>query len=185
MQAAGIDVTSTDDVSALSRLDAGVFDCVMLYTQGDTFSPAQVEALTKFVRGGGGLVGVHSATATNKSDDAYAKLLGSRFIGHGPVLDFEVTVSDPDHPIAHGIQNFGIRDELYISQPFDQIRVFLTSSWNGVPQPMGYTKDEGAGRVAYMANGHDPVAMSNKSFRVLLGRAVRYAAGALSNPTSG
>lgn len=178
LQSAGIDVTSTDDASTVSHLADGTFDCVMLYTQGDTFSPPQVEALTKFVRGGGGLVGVHSATATNKTDDAYAKLLGSRFIDHAPVFDFEVTVSDPDHPIAHRIENFQIRDELYLSQPFDAFRTFLTGWWNGKPQPLGCTRDEGKGRVAYLANGHDIVAMSSETFRQLLVRAVRYAAGA-------
>src|SRR5688500_5648624 len=94
LRSASFQVTSTDDVSAVERLSGGKFDCIMIYTQGDTFSPAQVGTLVNFVRSGGGLVGVHSATATNKTDDAYARLLGSRFIGHGPVFDFEVSVSD-------------------------------------------------------------------------------------------
>ena len=133
--------------------------------------------LTKFVRGGGGLLGIHSASATNKTDDNYAKLLGSRFIGHGPVLDYEVNVSDADHPIAHRVQNFHIRDELYLLKPFGEFRTFLTGWWNGKAQPLGYSKDEGNGRVVYLANGHDPIAMSSKAFQKLLVRSVRYAAG--------
>jgi type 1 glutamine amidotransferase len=186
VRAAGIDVTATDDVARVSTLPEGEFAGVMIYTQNDTFSPPQVEALTQFVRGGGGLVGVHSATATNKTDDAYARLLGSRFAGHGPVLDFEVTVSDPDHPIARGMRNFRIRDELYMSKAFDQFRTFLTGSWKDTMQPLGYTKSEGNGRVAYLANGHDTVAMSSREFQQLLVRAVRWACGddRLDAPTS-
>jgi predicted dehydrogenase len=177
LRSAAIEVTATDDVSAVASLAGGKFGGVMIYTQNDTFSPPQVQTLTSFVRGGGGLIGVHSATATNKTDDAYAKLLGSRFAGHGAVLDFEVTISDPDHPIAHRIPNFHIRDELYVLKPFDEFQTFLTGWWDGKPQPLGYTKNEGTGRVAYLANGHDTTAMSSKAFQQLLVRAVRYACG--------
>jgi predicted dehydrogenase/type 1 glutamine amidotransferase len=174
---AGMEVTATDAVSAVAKLASGAFDVVALYTQGDTFLPQEVETLSQYVRNGGGLLGIHSATATNKTDDAYAKLIGSRFIGHGPVLDYEVTVSDPDHPIVHRVQNFHIRDELYMLKPFSEFRTFLTGWWNGKPQPLGYTKEEGKGRVAYLANGHDPAAMSSKAFQKLVVRAARWAAG--------
>src|SRR5438105_12718397 len=89
VRAAGAEVTLTEAADAVINL-AGQFDCVMLYTQGDTFNAREVESLTQFVRGGGGLVGVHSAAATNKTDDAYARLLGSRFLTHGPIADYEV-----------------------------------------------------------------------------------------------
>src|SRR5580765_3708322 len=92
LRAAGNEVTFSEDASLIGNLVGEAFDCVVLNTQGETFSASQVEALTQWVRGGGGLIGVHSAAATNKNDDAYARLLGSRFIGHGPVLDFEVSV---------------------------------------------------------------------------------------------
>lgn len=177
LTSSGVNVTATEDVSSVTRLAGGAFDCAMLYTQSDTFSPAEVESLTSWVRGGGGLVGVHSAAATNKTDDAYARLLGSRFIGHGPVIDFQIAVSDPDHPIAHRIKDFHIRDELYVLQPFGEFRTFLSAWWDGKAQPMGYSRDEGAGKVVYLANGHDPAAMSSKAFQKMLTRAVRFAAG--------
>src|ERR1051326_5722930 len=117
LKSAGFEVTRTEDPAMVAHLPGGKFDCAVLYTQGQTFDSAQVEALTKFVRNGGGLVAIHSAAATNKTDDAYARLIGSRFIGHGPVFDFTVSVSDKEHPIAHRIQDFRITDELYLLQP--------------------------------------------------------------------
>src|SRR5439155_20318056 len=94
LKSAGFDATLTEDVACVLRLSDSRVDCLVLYTQGDTFDAAQVDSLTKWVLAGGALVGVHTATATNKSDDHYARLLGSRFIGHGPVFDFKVHVSD-------------------------------------------------------------------------------------------
>ena len=177
IRGAGMNVTLTEDVSAVSHLAGGDFDCCMLYTQGDTFTPAQVESLTQWVRGGGALVGIHTATATNKTDDHYARLIGSRFIGHGPVFDFDVTVSDPTHPMAHRVQNYHVTDELYLLKPFDDFRVFLTAYYNGKPQPLGYTKSEGKGRVVYLANGHDPRSLTHSTVKQLVVRAVRWARG--------
>jgi scyllo-inositol 2-dehydrogenase (NADP+) len=177
LQSTGIGVEVTGDASAVQGLSGGKYDCVMLYTQGDRFDGPQVEALTKFVRGGGGLVGVHSATATNKDDPKYAALLGSRFMGHGPVFDFKVSVSDPEHPIAHRVQDYRITDELYVSQPVGEVRPFLTAWWKGKQEPMGYTRQEGKGRVVYLANGHDLRSLTHPTVRQMLVRAVRYAAG--------
>src|SRR4051812_31432388 len=67
-----IEVTATTDPTAVSRLP-GNFNCVVLYTQGDILDDTAIESLTKFVRNGGGLVAVHSANASIKSD-ALAKL---------------------------------------------------------------------------------------------------------------
>src|SRR4051794_46108 len=177
LRAAGLDVTHTEDVSAVSKLAAGAFATLLLYTQGDTFTPAQVDLMTRWVRGGGGLVGIHTATATNKTDDNYARLIGSRFIGHGPVFDFDVTVSDPKHPIAQRVQNHHLTDELYLLKPFDDFHVFLTAYYNGKPQPLGYTKRESDGRVAYLANGHDFRSLTFPTVKQLIVRAVRWARG--------
>src|SRR5580704_11875519 len=73
----GITVTHTEDASAVTRLAGGAFDCVMLYTQGEKFKEAEVDALVQFVKNGGGLVGIHSASDTNKNSAAYMKLIGS------------------------------------------------------------------------------------------------------------
>lgn len=177
LTSAGIEATLTEDVSAVSHLSDGKFDVVALYTQGDTFDPAQVEALTRFVREGNGLLGIHTAAATNKTDDAYAKLIGSRFIGHGPVSEFDVRVSDPKHVMARGIDDFRVMDELYLLKRFDRFQIFLTASSKDAEQPMGYTKAEGKGRVVYLANGHDPRSLNHPMVQELIVRGARYAAG--------
>jgi len=177
LRAAGATVTATEDAAAIGSLAGGAYDCVLLYTQGDRFDDAQIDALARFVRGGGGLVGVHSAADTNTASEPFAKLMGGVFKTHGPVFDFQVDVSDPDHPIAHRVQPFRIVDELYVLEPRSEFRTFLTAWWEGKPQPMAYSREEGKGRVVYLANGHHAQALSNPAWQQILGRAVRYAAG--------
>ena len=41
---------------------------------------------------------------------------------------------------------------------------------NGKPQPLGYTKSEGKGRVAYLANGHDPRSLTHPTVKQLVER---------------
>jgi scyllo-inositol 2-dehydrogenase (NADP+) len=176
LKAAGIECTVTGDASAVASLAGGKFDCVMLYTQGDLFDEKQAEALVKFVRNGGGLVGIHSAI-TAKQPDALVKLLGARFGGHGPTFDFKVQVSDAEHPVAHRIQEYRITDELYVVEPVGEIRPFLTAWWNGKPQAIGYSRGEGKGHVVYLGNGHDQRSLTHPTFQQLLARSVRYAAG--------
>src|SRR5436190_8089278 len=93
---AGIDVTHTEDSAAVNKLAGGQFDCLLLYTQGDKFDDAQIDAISKFVKNGGGLVGVHCAADTNRKPggSALGKLIGSAFLTHGPVHDFQVNVTD-------------------------------------------------------------------------------------------
>ncbi len=155
LRSGGIDATLSESVPDVMSLAANGFNLLAIYTQNDTFDAQQVSAMRSFASDGNGILGIHSATATNKKDDDYAKLIGARFIGHGPVVEFAVTVSNPDHPIVKGISDFRVTDELYRLKAFDDFDVFLTTVSDGQQHPLGYIKPEGRGRVVYLANGHD------------------------------
>ena len=159
-----------------SAIASGTFDVVLLYTQGDQLDNAGVDALTKFVRGGGGLVALHSANAS-VSNENLLKLIGSRFKGHAPAFDFTVNVSDAAHAIAHRIQSFRVHDELYGLEPTGDFHTFLAACADNIQQPMGYTRAEGKGRVVYLANGHSIAVLAHPTFVQIVNRAVRYAAG--------
>src|SRR5690242_77173 len=74
LKESGIDVTHVEGGAGAIKLAGGQFDCALLYTQGDLFDDGQVDAIVKFVRNGGGLVGIHSAADTNRQPgSAFAK----------------------------------------------------------------------------------------------------------------
>ena len=131
-----------------ASLANGNFQVVVLYTQGDFLNAPAVETLTKFVRNSGGLLAIHSANASITSKPL-AKLIGSRFKGHGPRLEFTVKISDPDHPIAHRIQPFRVDDELYALEKLTDFQPFLTTWADNKPLTLGYSKTEGKGRVDF------------------------------------
>jgi scyllo-inositol 2-dehydrogenase (NADP+) len=176
LKSAGIESQHESNPGALASLASGNFQVVVLYTQGDFLDAPAVESLTKFVRNGGGLVAIHSANASITNDNL-AKLIGSRFRGHGPRFEFTVKVSDPDHPIAHRIQPFRADDELYTLEKLTDFQPFLTTWADNKPLTLGYSKTEGKGRVVYLSNGHNVSTLSNPTFLQLFTRSVRYAAG--------
>src|SRR6185369_10699747 len=54
---------------------------------------------------------------------------------------------------------------------------FLSAYWEGKPQPMAYSREEGKGRVVYLANGHHAKSLSNPAWQQIFIRSVRWAAG--------
>ncbi len=171
------DITITDDLASLDGLNG--YDLLVVYTcrRDDEMTDARAEAIERFVSGGGGLLGIHSANASFKNNERWMKLIGSRFAGHGPVMDFAVTPSDPTHPVVARTDAFEVTDELYRSEPTTDYEVFATAHWQGEHMPMGYQRTVGDGRVVWVGLGHDARAMDNVYVRRMYQRAARVAAG--------
>jgi len=175
LKSADVRVTTAPDAASLT---AGKFDVAVLYAPGDCVSEEDVSRLANFVRAGGGLVAIHCGNGNGGGSEACRKLLGSRLVSHSSTpIDFAISVSDADHPIAHRMQGFRIRDQLHAIEPMSEFRTFLTAWWDGHPQPIAYTKTEGAGRIVCLANGHEEAALNNPSLQKVLARSARFAAG--------
>lgn len=69
---------------------------LVLYYHARTISAAALERLDAFVRSGGGVLAVHSATASFKQEQHYFEILGGQFTGHGKVEDIEISAARDD-----------------------------------------------------------------------------------------
>jgi len=173
LTAAGFQATQTADPGELKKLLAGPYKVVVLYTFGDYLHDDDIDALVEFVRDGNGVVGVHSAIATNPSSEALGNLFGARII-KGFIGEHDVTVSDPAHPLAKGIKPFHMDDELYVTKKQSDYKPFLATQYEGASHPMAWSRTEGHGRVVYLANGHTPGGLTHPTFKDLLARSVEY-----------
>jgi uncharacterized protein len=105
-------------------------------------------------------------------------LLGSYFLTHPPLCRFRVDVRDNDHPLTRGLgKSFEVDDEPYFIelQHPDSTKILLTADYgptvvsesvgplygtdtslqpDGKTRVLGYTRNVGAGAVAYFALGH-------------------------------
>lgn len=128
---------------------------LVLYFHQKSISPTALQRLESYIQQGGGLLAVHSAAASFKEEAGYTRLLGGKFIRHGPVTEFIARPCSDDRIFA-GLQAFQVRDELYRHTWDPSVQVHFSVSVPGEEQaePLVWTRQHGAGRVCYCALGH-------------------------------
>jgi type 1 glutamine amidotransferase len=164
---------------ALKKYSAVIF----LLTTGDALNDEQQAAFERFIRRGGGYVGVHSASDTEYKWPWYTKMLGHMFVRHPAIQTAVVNVESRDFP---GMERFAERfvhtEEWY---EFDAtrspaLRYLLsvdestyqpTAPPAGQPQtgkprfhPISWYHVYDGGRAFYTALGHLPATYSDQQF---------------------
>lgn len=127
---------------------------LVLYFHHKRLSPHGLETLENFVRQGGGLLAIHSASASFKEEERYYAILGGRFDHHGPVQDFQVRPAPGIDEIFGRVPPFTVHDELY-RHAFDPAnRIHFYTEIDGQQEPVVWTRSYGRGRVCYCSLGH-------------------------------
>ena len=169
-------------VSSLEKLPAELetFSALVLYYHRKTISGTALKKLENFVSNGGGILAIHAATASFKESVPYFEILGGRFIGHGAVENFEVRRSKFSEAetgrddIFGGLENFVVKDELYIHELQPGIEVHFTAQLQGRDVPVVWTYHHGKGKVCYAGPGHTTGSMCNKTYQQILQRGLRW-----------
>jgi len=166
-------------IEDLPRLDLADVSAIVLYFHRKTISEQALKALDFFVTQGGGVLAVHSASASFKQNPGYFKILGGRFTGHGRVTPFEVRpVLSPNEPFA-GIGSFNIRDEIYLHEVQPDISVHFETSYQGTSVPVVWTYRYGAGRICYAMPGHGVGGIKNPIYQEILARGLGWVSKSL------
>ena len=176
----------TDDLAVLTPEFLAGFDVIVNASTALEPTPDQIEALLARVHEGAGFVGVHAATATFAKYPDYLAMVGARFAKHDPLKRFTIRFVDRTHPITAGLDDYEHDDELYelTGDYVDRTNIVPLQSGLHVlaeaeGHPMAYVKTHGAGRVAYLASGHDARSLDQPAFKAMFTRAIAWAAGNL------
>jgi cytochrome c len=186
----GFTVDATEDAgafadAALRRYAAVVF----LLTTGDVLDTAQQEAFRRYVRSGGGFVGVHSAADTEHGWPWYGGLVGAYFRSHPAIQRATLIVTDRDHPsTAHLPARWTREDEWYnfAAPPRASVRVLALldeasyapgEGAMGARHPIAWWHAYDGGRSWYTAGGHTDASYAEPLFRGHLLGGIRYATG--------
>lgn len=139
--------------------------------------------LVDFVKGGKGLYTQHLASASYKDWPEFREMCGRYWVmgtsGHNPRGVFEVKVAAADHPIATGVNDFKIFDELYSKlQGEGEVTAIVTadSDWSNATEPLVVAKTYGQGHCVHNALGHDYKAIKNPEMAKLIRNGVEWAA---------
>lgn len=133
-----------------------IFPC---WTMGE-ISKEQMQGLDAAVRSGVGLGGVHGGMGDSFHGClAYEWMVGGHFVGHPYVGEYQVDVTNREHPIMDGMpESFSYNSEQYYMMVDPGIEVLAQTDYihenRTVKMPVVWTKSWGKGRVFYNSLGH-------------------------------
>lgn len=184
------EVTATEDEAAFEPDNLKQYHAVlMLNTTGEVFKPKKMpedeegkkaalareellkKSLLEFVKGGGGLAGIHSATDTYKNWKEYNDMMGGAFDGHPWHELVSIKNMAPENPVnaAFGGKDFEVADEIYqfrkdTASPKDRkMLLALSSEKTNLKKgkygedglyPISWLRKYGEGRTFYCSLGH-------------------------------
>jgi type 1 glutamine amidotransferase len=145
-------------------------------------SDATRDRLVDFVRSGGGLLGIHTASICFDDWPGWGALLGGAWVWgtshHPPPGPFGVVPTASPHPITRGLGGFELEDEVYSALALrPEVAPLLASDAATGAQPLLWACERGRGRVVYDALGHDERSFAHETHRRLLRRAALWALG--------
>ncbi len=166
----------------LPMLDLEAYAGMVLYYHAEDLHPDALQAFRDYVAGGGGVLAVHSASASFKKIDEYYEVLGGRFVNHGAVENFKLVPGSLMDDIFGRGERFTIYDELYRHEYDSDNAVHYyveveTGAGELEKEPFVWTRDFGQGRVCYCAFGHTVKALRQPGVQAILQRGLRWVSG--------
>lgn len=179
-----IEVDTTENPSNFVEENLKKYKAVIfLSTTGDVLSASQQNAFEKFIRAGGGYLGIHAASDTEYDWPWYGNLVGAYFNGHPPIQQARFITVDNKHQSTMALpQAFDRIDEHYnFKQINPAINVLVTidehsysGGTNGDPHPISWFHVYDGGRAFYTAMGHTEESFKEPIFVDHLTGALRY-----------
>ncbi|MCB9280700.1 MAG: ThuA domain-containing protein [Lewinellaceae bacterium] len=171
----GFIVDATEDPAFITEENLKKYQAVICSnTNNETFdTEAGKLAFQRYIQAGGGFVGIHSASGSERQWPWFWSLLGGKFRRHPPLQSFDVKVIDPTHPSTlHLGKIWKWEDECYYLEQFNPgNHVLLAADLTTVEDdkkaeypgvifgnyiPLAWCRDNGPGRAWYTALGHKP-----------------------------
>lgn len=202
----GFTVEHTESPGAFTERNLERYDVVMfVLTTGDVLGAPQELALERYMRRGGGYVGVHSAADTEHDWPFYGRLVGAYFRVHPLIYTPGAFTNEAPRNVStrHLPGEFGVTDEHYSfdHSPRGEVKVLLsidedsytvnpnTSILNGQfsdgrmgDHPMAWCHRNVGGPSWYTAIGHNDTLYSKTFYLKHLLGGIRIAAGIVKAP---
>jgi type 1 glutamine amidotransferase len=184
----GFAVDSTEDATRFTDAELARRKVVVfLNTTGDILDDIQKAAFERYIRAGGGFVGIHSASDTEYQWAWYGRLVGAYFASHPEIQPAMIRIEDAVHPSTTDLPAVWKRtDEWYNfrSNPRGTAHVLVAldeASYSGGKMggdhPIAWCQTIEGGRSWYTAMGHTSESYAEPLFRRHLLGGIESAAG--------
>ncbi|MEV4756610.1 ThuA domain-containing protein [Micromonospora sp. NPDC049559] len=197
------EVEATTDAGAFTEANLARFDALVFNNtnstpeSGDLLDAAQRAALQGFVRAGGGWVGLHAASASERDWAWYEGLVGTIFDYHpdfsstGGTFPGRIKVLDHAHPSTRDLPELWERGEEWYNwrtnptgrvHTLAQIKVRdgIPGLDEGVDHAYSWCQNYDGGRSWFTAGGHAPSSFAEPGFLAHLRGGIEWAAGAVA-----
>jgi uncharacterized protein len=170
----GFAVDASDDPAVFSDANLHQYAALVFSNSNNqAFSDdAQRDAFKRYIEAGGGFVGLHSASGSERDWPYFSSVLGGKFVAHPRQQQFEVRVTDPSFPAVKGLPaEFKWTDECYFLDHLNpDIHPLLVTdrtklasldaskidvSKFPVDLPLAWYHEFDGGREFYLALGHN------------------------------
>jgi uncharacterized protein len=187
--ALGFETVQVAELAPLADADylAG-FDLIVLNWSVGTVTDEQVAGLAAAVERGTGFAGWHGGQGvTLEGSHSLMFLTGARFVAHpGGQIRYTVQITDREHPITAGLDDFSLHSEQYYMLVDPSNHVLATTTFGGehlpwiagTMMPVTWVRRWGAGRIAYCALGHNAAEFEIPPLREMILRGLLWAARA-------
>jgi glucose/arabinose dehydrogenase/type 1 glutamine amidotransferase len=157
---------------------------VFLHTTGQFLERQQQLDFERYIRAGGGFVGIHAAADAEYDWRWYGRLVGGYFNGHTPVQPGQVEIVDRSNPTTSHLPApappWSWTDEWYF---FKRLATDLTpllrvgSATSGPTRPLAWYHPYDGGRAWYTALGHTEEGWADPRFLQHVWGGIEYAVG--------
>jgi type 1 glutamine amidotransferase len=179
-------VDTTEDATVFTEVNLKQYSVVVfLNTTGNILNDEQQIAFQKYIEGGGGFVGIHSATDTEYDWPWYNNLVGAYFESHPKPQVALYNVVNRKHPAVSFMPDTLSRlEEIYNFKSFKKelVNVLITvdeKSYTGgkMPDyhPIAWYHNYDGGRAFYTEWGHHPETFSEPLFLRHIAGAIKWA----------
>jgi type 1 glutamine amidotransferase len=181
----GFGVDTTEDPAVFDDTQLAAYAAVVfLLTTGDVLDDAQQAAFERYIRAGGGYVGVHSATDTEYDWPWYGGLVGAYFADHPPgtyeaVLHIEDPTQDLPATWLRTDEWYNFRVNPRVSPDVVVLATLDEATYPGGTMgdhPIAWYHAYDGGRAWYTGGGHTRESYSEPLFLTHLQGGIDYAA---------
>src|SRR6185369_8565986 len=116
---AGFAVDASDDPTVINTENLKQYQALIFSnSNNEAFATqAQRDAFQKYIEGGGGFVGIHSATGSERNWPFFWRVAGGKFVRHPAFQKFTIRVKDAGNPATKAMPvTFEWEDECYFTE---------------------------------------------------------------------
>jgi len=169
----GYETESTSDPAIFTPENMKRFSCIIFSnTNNEAFDTEdQKQSFVNYIHNGGGFVGIHSASGSERQWPWFSAMLGGKFVRHPDLQKFTIKVIDHDHPSTKFLgDDWSWEDECYyLDQLNPDIHILLAADLNTLTDekkseypgstfghyfPIAWYHEFEGGRQFYTALGH-------------------------------